>query len=169
VGENPPEEATIYELIKQFYEELKEVKKRVEGLSIPSEEDIEKAVEKVYEEKFKPIEITEPMIDLETGEQYRPPAYGPPAYAPPPKYPKMLYPIPKLIALIEKLAKGKLDMTLRDFIAMLRGEKVAKEGEEAVSTVLPSTEAREVDLDKATPEQISKLVEAWYPERFPKR
>ena len=68
----------------------------------------------------------------ETIEQVKRGEYAPPAYAPP-KYPKGLYPLPKLRALIEKLAKQygvEVKGTLADLLGKLTGRTQAKTKEE---------------------------------------
>jgi len=182
---------------KDLYEMVSNLDARLKGIEekIPTEEKIKKLVrsefeeiraeaQKAKEEKAKEwkelLEKEGPFIDLETGEQY-PPAYGPPPYYPP-RYPPGLYPVPKLIDLLKKLSKGKLDMTLADFITKVLGGTIeeAKEKEKPKPTetlpegttiegIFAGGEITPKSLDQMTPEQVSDLVDQMFPGRFPKR
>ena len=142
------------------------------------------------------LRFKEPMIDVEKGEIVEEfvPAYGAPpkpTYAPP-AYPAGLYPVPKLRALIEKLAKQygiEVKGTLEDLLkklgapqAITKEECEAKGGKwedgkckmpekkESIQSlgILPSSLPQGVNLDSMTPKQIDEYVRETFPKRWEK-
>lgn len=141
--------------------------------------------------EFLEVRFKEPMIDIEKGEviEQLPPTYAPPPAYAPPKYPAGLYPVPKLRALIEKLAKQygiEVKGSLADFIGKLGGTQAITEEEckakggkwedgkckmpekkESLQGfgILPSSLPQGANLDSMSPKQLDEYVR----ERFPNR
>jgi len=168
----------IREELNDVKKTLDEVKESLESLTQEKEKEEEKKSEiakSLFVEKFK-----EPMLELESGEilEELPPAYGRPERYLPPAYPRGLYPVPKLIDLIKRLASQwgiEITGTLKKFLARLGGvTEEEEEGEgkgegsgeiEASLSPRPSSKAK-LDLDTMPSDLLHKKVDEMFPKRW---
>lgn len=159
---------------------------------LPEKKESVEFDQSIVEHRFKT-----PMIHLESGdqietlEQAQVPAYTPPAYAPP-KYPAGLYPIPKLRALITKLAKQygiETKGTLADLLGKLGATEATtkeeceakggkwdpdtktckipkKESVESVRVLPSSTPLATPNLGKMNDKQFNEYMKKTFPNRW---